>query len=80
MERSALYMYTHKEIARLFQEIYEYKISLRNIIKENTGKAEVLERAGLLMMNSFTGILKIFIFFKHLRMAAYQKDKEKSSE
>ena len=73
-------MYTHKEIARLFQEIYEYKISLRNIIKENTGKAEVLERAGLLMMNSFTGILKIFIFFKHLRMAAYQKDKEKRSE
>ena len=73
-------MYTHKEIARLFQEIYEYKISLRNIIKENTGKAEVLERAGLLMMNSFPGILKIFIFFKHLRMAAYQKDKEKSSE
>ena len=35
-------MYTLKEITRLFQEIYEYKISLRNIIKENTGKAETL--------------------------------------
>ena len=54
-------MYTHKEIARLFQEIYKYKISLRNIVKENTGKATVLERAGLLIMNSFPGILKIFI-------------------
>ena len=54
-------MYTHEEIARLFQEIYEYKISLRNIVKENTGKVAILERAGLLIMNSFPGILNIFI-------------------
>ena len=54
-------MYTNKEIARPFQEIYEYKIFLRSIVKENTGKAAVLESAGLLIMNSFPGILNIFI-------------------
>ena len=61
-------MYTHKEIARLFQEIYEYKISLRNIVKENTGKVAVLERAGLLIMNSFPGILNIFGYVVNVHM------------
>ena len=69
-------MYIHKEIGSL----YGYKISLRSIVKENTGKAAVLESAGLLIMNSFPGILKFLSLSKHLRMAAYQKDKEKSSE
>ena len=53
-------MYTHKEIARFFQKIYEYKISLINIVKENnTGKASVLQKADLFRGNSFPGILKI---------------------
>ena len=63
-------MYTHKEMARLFQEIYKYKFFLSNIVKQNSGKAKLLERTG------FTGILKIFNFIIHLWMAAQQKDKE----
>ena len=76
MERRAFHMYIHKEIGSL----YGYKISLRSIVKENTGKAAVLERAGLLIMNSFPGNLKFLSLSKHLGMAAYQKDKENSSE
>ena len=63
--KEALFICTHiKKLQRLFQEIYEYKIFLSNIVKENTGKAKVLERTG------FTGILKTFIFIKHLWVAA----------
>ena len=69
-------MYTHKEIARLFQEIYEYKNSLRNIVNEKLEKSQFLKEQVCFCLSSLT----FFSPSKHLRMVAYQKHKEKSSE
>ena len=59
LQGSALQTHTDKEIAKLFQAIYEYEISYSISVKE-----KILQGADLLRMNSFPGILKIFIFIE----------------
>ena len=79
--KEAHFIYIHKrKLQVFFKKFMNIKFPWEILLKENTGKAAVLERAGLFIMNYFPGILKFLSLSKHLRMAAYQKDKEKSSE
>ena len=79
--KEAHFIYIHKrKLQVFFKKFMNIKFPWEILLKENTGRAAVLERAGLFIMNYFSGILKFLSLSKHLRMAAYQKDKEKTPE
>ena len=76
--KEAHFIYTHKrKLQVFFKKFMNIKFPWEILLKENTGKAAVLERAGLFIMNYFPGILKFLSLSKHLRMVLIKKIKKK---
>ena len=76
--KEACFIHTHKrKLQVFFKKFMNIKFPWEILLKENTGKAAVLERAGLFIMNYFPGILKFLSLSKHLRMVLIKKIKKK---